>query len=46
MCADGGSCRELGKASVSKKERKVLGLWTCLWRVQSAVCWLESVATG
>lgn len=46
MCADGGSCRELGEASVSKRERKGLGLWACLWRVWSAVCWLKSVAAG
>lgn len=26
MCADGGSYRELGEASVSKKERKSAGL--------------------
>lgn len=44
MHADGGMNRELRKASVSKREWKVLSRWTCLWRVWNAVCWHEGRA--
>lgn len=44
MCAEGSMCRELGEASVSKREKKEPGEWTFLQRAWSTVRWHEGVA--
>lgn len=37
MFANSGMYRELGKASVNKRKRKVLSTWTYFWRVWTTV---------